>query len=95
MSYEYYHKDGRRSFPLVLVNWIPSGAETGLAALHASAFSDFQTEVRSCTQFDGPFAEPSFAFFLRKAGVNKVLEARNDEEFTKDAVDGLISRFSS
>ncbi|KZV81340.1 glia maturation factor beta [Exidia glandulosa HHB12029] len=42
LSYELKHKDGRVSFPLVLVNWAPSGSETSLLTLHASAFIDFQ-----------------------------------------------------
>lgn len=47
LSYEYNHKDGRKSFPLVLVNWAPRTSEIGLLTLHASAFSDFQNTVRS------------------------------------------------
>jgi len=47
LSYEYNHKDGRKSFPLVLVNWAPKTTEMGLLTLHASAFLDFQTAVRS------------------------------------------------
>ncbi|KAH9945898.1 glia maturation factor beta [Epithele typhae] len=43
MSYELNHKDGRKSFPLVLVNWAPTSSEMGLLTLHASAFLDFQT----------------------------------------------------
>jgi len=30
------------AFPLILVNWAPSGGETGLMTLHASAFILFQ-----------------------------------------------------
>ncbi|KAF8417015.1 maturation factor [Boletus edulis BED1] len=41
LSYELKHKDGRTSFPLVLINWIPS-SETKLMTLYASAFLDFQ-----------------------------------------------------
>ncbi|KAF8586550.1 maturation factor, partial [Ramaria rubella] len=43
LSYELDHKDGRKSFPLVLINWAPTSSETGLLTLHASAFLDFQT----------------------------------------------------
>jgi Cofilin/tropomyosin-type actin-binding protein len=46
LSYELGHKDGRKSFPLVLVNWAPTSSETGLLTLHASALLDFQTTVR-------------------------------------------------
>lgn len=46
LSYELKHKDGRTSFPLVLVNWAPSGSETSLLTLHASAYIDFQQTVR-------------------------------------------------
>ncbi|KAH7102295.1 glia maturation factor beta [Auriculariales sp. MPI-PUGE-AT-0066] len=42
LSYELKHKDGRTSFPLVLVNWVPPTTETSLLTLHASAFVQFQ-----------------------------------------------------
>jgi len=42
LSYELHHKDGRVSFPLVLLNWAPPACETALLTLHASAFLDFQ-----------------------------------------------------
>ncbi|KAI0647309.1 glia maturation factor beta [Trametes meyenii] len=42
LSYELNHSDGRKSFPLVLVNWAPTSSEIGLLTLHASAFIDFQ-----------------------------------------------------
>ncbi|KAG9013003.1 hypothetical protein FRB94_004396 [Tulasnella sp. JGI-2019a] len=41
LSYETVHKDGRRSFPLVLINWVPRGSETGMMTLHASIFIPF------------------------------------------------------
>ena len=47
LSYELNHSDGRKSFPLVLVNWAPISSEMGLLTLHASAFLDFQTTVRT------------------------------------------------
>ena len=47
LSYELNHSDGRKSFPLVLVNWAPISSEMGLLTLHASAFLDFQTTVRA------------------------------------------------
>ncbi|TFK55075.1 glia maturation factor beta [Heliocybe sulcata] len=43
LSYELVHSDGRKSFPLVLINWAPTSSEIGLLTLHASAFLDFQT----------------------------------------------------
>ncbi|GBE82105.1 Actin-depolymerizing factor gmf1 [Sparassis crispa] len=43
LSYELNHSDGRKSFPLVLVNWAPTSSEMSLLTLHASAFLDFQT----------------------------------------------------
>ncbi|KIM48622.1 hypothetical protein M413DRAFT_437820 [Hebeloma cylindrosporum] len=43
LSYELKHKDGRTSFPLVLVNWSPTTSETGMMTLHASALLNFQT----------------------------------------------------
>ncbi|KAI0949962.1 hypothetical protein AcW1_006165 [Taiwanofungus camphoratus] len=42
LSYELIHGDGRKSFPLILVNWAPTSSEIGLLTLHASAFLDFQ-----------------------------------------------------
>ncbi|EPQ58297.1 glia maturation factor beta [Gloeophyllum trabeum ATCC 11539] len=42
LSYELAHPDGRKSFPLVLINWAPTSSEIGLLTLHASAFLDFQ-----------------------------------------------------
>ncbi|KAI0807579.1 glia maturation factor beta [Fomes fomentarius] len=43
LSYELNHSDGRKSFPLVLINWAPTSSEMGLLTLHASAFLDFQS----------------------------------------------------
>jgi len=43
LSYELSHPDGRKSFPLALINWAPSTSEMGMLTLHASAFIDFQT----------------------------------------------------
>jgi len=71
LSYEYDHKDGRKSFPLVLVNWAPKTTEIGLLTLHASAFLEFQTT----------------------AEVSKVIEVREPEEFTKEAIDAKLSIF--
>ncbi|KAG7092717.1 hypothetical protein E1B28_009047 [Marasmius oreades] len=42
LSYELNHSDGRKSFPLVMINWAPTTSETGLLTLHASALLDFQ-----------------------------------------------------
>ncbi|KAJ2921398.1 hypothetical protein H1R20_g7123, partial [Candolleomyces eurysporus] len=42
LSYELEHKDGRKSFPLVLINWAPVSSEIGLLTLHASALLNFQ-----------------------------------------------------
>lgn len=45
LSHELNHDDGRKSFPLVLVNWAPRSSEMSLLTLHASAFIDFQNTV--------------------------------------------------
>lgn len=45
LSYELHHKDGRKSYPLVLINWSPSSSETGMLTLHASALLNFQNTV--------------------------------------------------
>ncbi|TFY73633.1 hypothetical protein EWM64_g10379 [Hericium alpestre] len=42
LSYQLDHSDGRKSFPLVLVNWAPPSCEIGMLTLHASALLDFQ-----------------------------------------------------
>ncbi|KAJ3502513.1 hypothetical protein NLJ89_g8853 [Agrocybe chaxingu] len=42
ISHEVKHKDGRTSFPLVLINWAPTTSETGMLTLHASALLNFQ-----------------------------------------------------
>jgi hypothetical protein len=47
LSYELSHPDGRRSYPLVLVNWAPITSSVDLLTLHASAFLDFQAQVSS------------------------------------------------
>lgn len=51
LSYELKHRDGRTSFPLVLVNWAPSSSEMKLMTLHASAFLDFQNVVRTVFRY--------------------------------------------
>ncbi|RDB23049.1 Glia maturation factor gamma [Hypsizygus marmoreus] len=43
LSYELHHKDGRTSYPLVLINWAPITSEISLLTLHASALLNFQT----------------------------------------------------
>lgn len=42
LSYELKHRDGRQSFPLVLINWAPLTCEIGMLTLHASALVQFQ-----------------------------------------------------
>ncbi|WRT63543.1 uncharacterized protein IL334_000448 [Kwoniella shivajii] len=42
LSHELTHRDGRISYPLILINWAPSGAPTELMTLHASSLSYFQ-----------------------------------------------------
>ncbi|KAF8843571.1 glia maturation factor beta [Paxillus ammoniavirescens] len=57
LSYELKHRDGRTSFPLVLINWAPPSSETRSMTLHASAFHEFQ-EIAQLSKvievFDGP-----------------------------------------
>ena len=70
--------------------------------LHASAFLDFQTTVRSylapvafALTF-GPvtrFPSVGFAFLFDKADVSKVIEARDPGELTKEAIDAKLSIF--
>ena len=57
LSYELNHSDGRKSFPLVLLNWAPTTCEMSLLTLHASALLEFQatvSHVPMCTPLD-PF----------------------------------------
>jgi len=42
LSYELQHPDGRKSYPLVLINWAPSSSEISMMTLHASALLNFQ-----------------------------------------------------
>ncbi|KAF8635497.1 hypothetical protein AX17_003887 [Amanita inopinata Kibby_2008] len=42
LSYQLSYPDGRKSYPLVLINWAPSTSEIGFLTLHASALLDFQ-----------------------------------------------------
>ncbi|PFH47150.1 hypothetical protein AMATHDRAFT_68362 [Amanita thiersii Skay4041] len=59
LSHELTHADGRKSFPLVLVNWVPTGSEIGLLTLHASALLSFQNAadvMRVIEIRDGPEA---------------------------------------
>ncbi|WVR03264.1 hypothetical protein IAU60_000255 [Kwoniella sp. DSM 27419] len=42
ISHELTHKDGRISYPLILINWAPSGSPMELMTLHASSLSYFQ-----------------------------------------------------
>ena len=51
LSYELNHKDGRISFPLVLINWSPVTSETGMLTLHASALINFQATVCILSRF--------------------------------------------
>ena len=45
LFYELNHKDGRTSFPLVLINWSPVTGEIGMLTLHASALINLQATV--------------------------------------------------
>ncbi|KAJ7632794.1 hypothetical protein FB45DRAFT_913516 [Roridomyces roridus] len=42
LSYHLEHKDGRKSFPLALIDWAPTSSEIGMLTLHASALLNFQ-----------------------------------------------------
>ncbi|WVQ85205.1 hypothetical protein IAT38_007370 [Cryptococcus sp. DSM 104549] len=42
LSHELTHKDGRISYPLILINWAPSSSPIELMTLHASSLSYFQ-----------------------------------------------------
>ncbi|KAE8538236.1 hypothetical protein D1P53_005575 [Cryptococcus gattii VGV] len=42
LSHELKHKDGRISYPLLLINWAPTTSPIELMTLHASSLSYFQ-----------------------------------------------------
>ena len=46
LSHEVSYDDGRKSFPLVLINWAPTTSAPDAMTLHASALIDFQNTVR-------------------------------------------------
>ncbi|KAK2466710.1 hypothetical protein APHAL10511_000968 [Amanita phalloides] len=51
------HPDGRKSYPLVLLNWVPPTSEIGMMTLHASALLGFQNAadvMRVIKILDGP-----------------------------------------
>jgi hypothetical protein len=77
LSYELSHRDGRKSFPLVLINWAPTSSEMGMLTLHASAFIDFQTTASllhtNRSQSDQACPPP-------QADVSKVIEIREGPE---------------
>ncbi|KAJ7775087.1 hypothetical protein B0H16DRAFT_1408312 [Mycena metata] len=57
LSYQLEHPDGRKSFPLVLLNWAPTSSEIGMLTLHASALLEFQSTAdvsRVIELRDGP-----------------------------------------
>lgn len=49
LTYEHKFKDGRVNYPLILIDWVPAGAETGSLTLHAGAFMEFQNVVSNAT----------------------------------------------
>lgn len=83
----------------MLVNWSPTTSEIGLLTLHASSFLDFQATVRSrrprlmalvlILKSVICFAPPP----PPQADVSKVIEVRDSDEFTKEAVDAKLSAF--
>lgn len=57
LSHPVTHKDGRKSNPIVLINWIPKTSEIGMLTLHASALLGFQNaaDVMRVIEFrEGP-----------------------------------------
>jgi hypothetical protein len=43
------YSDGRKSYPIVLLNWVPATCEIGMFTLHASSLATFQNAVsQSC-----------------------------------------------
>ncbi|KAG8940043.1 hypothetical protein FRC04_005676 [Tulasnella sp. 424] len=52
LAWIHEHDDGRKSYPLVLINWTPRGSETGIMTLHASAYILFQNLVHANKTID-------------------------------------------
>jgi hypothetical protein len=77
LSHELKHKDGRISYPLVLINWAPSTSETGMLTLHASALLNFQITVSRNVFFWGRNMGNTAA---SQADVGKVVEIRDGPE---------------
>ena len=89
LSYELNHSDGRKSFPLVLVNWAPRSSEISLLTLHASAFLDFQSTVGISLLLH--LLPLTNAGARPQADVSKVIEVREGAEaFTKDLIDSKL-----
>jgi hypothetical protein len=88
LSYELRHKDGRTSFPLVLVNWVPFSSETTLMTLHASAFLDFQNVVRTAFRSQSRSITTKVSF---QADISKVIDIQDGaESLTKDVIDAKL-----
>jgi hypothetical protein len=91
LSYELKHRDGRISFPLVLVNWAPSSSETTMMTLHASALLDFQRVVSMTSSSSLNFTLHCTALTILQAEANKTIEVRDtDEGLTKQLVDDKL-----
>ena len=89
LSYELNHSDGRKSFPLVLVNWAPRSSEISLLTLQASAFLDFQSTVGISLLLH--LLPITNAGGRPQADVSKVIEVREGAEaFTKDLIDSKL-----
>jgi hypothetical protein len=88
LSYELNHSDGRKSFPLVLINWAPTSCEMSLLTLHASGLIEFQNTVRASV------AHTKFtAAKLDQADVGKVIEIRDGAEgLTTDYVNSQLQK---
>ena len=88
LSHEISFDDGRKSFPLVLVNWAPTSSETGLLTLHASALIDFQNTVRPPPIL---YESPHIHVPLNQADIGKVIEVRDGAEgLTREAIDARL-----
>ncbi|KAJ8598048.1 glia maturation factor beta [Rhizopogon salebrosus TDB-379] len=91
LSYELKHRDGRISFPLVLVNWAPSSSETTMMTLHASALLDFQRVVSMTSSSSLNSTLHCMALTILQAEANKTIEVRDtDEGLTKQLVDDKL-----
>ncbi|KAG8892428.1 hypothetical protein FRC01_014178, partial [Tulasnella sp. 417] len=85
LAWIYENSDGRKSYPLILINWTPSGSETGLATLHASAFIPFEQLVHA----NKVGLRSDQVYIAANHGVYQTIEVREGGEALTEAIQTL------